>query len=105
MNGWKSLHVPCACDILVTADSKGRAIAYIPLDKLPEANATSLGDTLRVSVEWIGPTRELIKEAKVIRCAMSSHGSRLCVKNRCITQLVTPPLVLCQFMHGSSLAL
>eukprot|EP00775_Hariotina_reticulata_P009988 gene9988-10143_t len=63
--------------IKVTTDSKGKAIAYIPLDKLPEGKATKLGDSLTISVEWIGPTRERIKETKIIRIENGSVRVRV----------------------------
>lgn len=62
--------VPLATGALnVTTDEQGRAVAEIPLGKLPPGNATQVGDTLSLVAEWIGPTRERIVELKSVRIA------------------------------------
>ncbi|KAF8068259.1 hypothetical protein HT031_001946 [Scenedesmus sp. PABB004] len=55
--------------LTVTTDTAGKARAAIPLGALPPANATELGDTLGIVVEWVGPTRERVVERESVRIA------------------------------------
>jgi hypothetical protein len=48
-------------------DSKGKAQVTIPLGKLPEANISQAGETLKVDAVWIGPTRERITATKDVK--------------------------------------
>ena len=45
----------------VTTDDSGEALAVIDLGALKEA--PTLGLTLKIDVQWVGPTRELIEES------------------------------------------
>lgn len=45
----------------ITTDDSGKAFAVIDLNALKEA--PTLGSTLRIDVQWVGPTRELIEES------------------------------------------
>lgn len=49
----------------ITTDESGKALATINLGGLKEV--PSLGSTLRISVQWVGPTRELIKESASVK--------------------------------------
>ena len=47
----------------VLTDASGSASSLIKLGGLPAANATTDGDSLSVSVQWVGPTGELLRES------------------------------------------
>ena len=47
----------------VMTNSTGSATALIDLGSLPHANATQDGDSLSVTVQWVGPTGELIEQS------------------------------------------
>jgi hypothetical protein len=49
-----------------TTNAQGTATALIELGKLPAANQSEPGDSLRLSVTWIGPTREPIIASKSV---------------------------------------
>mmetsp|Transcript_14647 Transcript_14647/g.36469 ORF Transcript_14647/g.36469 Transcript_14647/m.36469 type:complete len:2268 (-) Transcript_14647:639-7442(-) len=51
----------------LTTDAAGMAAATIDLSALPPANASEAGDSLAVSVEWVGPTRERITRTATVR--------------------------------------
>lgn len=48
-------------------NAQGVATAVIELGKLPKANQSEPGDSLRLSVTWIGPTREAITASKTVK--------------------------------------
>lgn len=49
----------------ITTDESGRALATISLGGMKEV--PSLGSTLSINVQWVGPTRELIKESASVK--------------------------------------
>lgn len=51
----------------IVTDAGGTATSTISLSSLPVENATRAGDVLRVEVEWVGPTREVITQQGVVR--------------------------------------
>ncbi|KAG2489968.1 hypothetical protein HYH03_011597 [Edaphochlamys debaryana] len=53
----------------VTTDVTGKAVGRIDLGALPEAKRTSAGDSVAITVEWMGPTRELITKTASVRVA------------------------------------
>ncbi|WIA22673.1 hypothetical protein OEZ86_009641 [Tetradesmus obliquus] len=48
-------------------NTQGVATAVIELGKLPKTNQSEPGDSLRLSVTWIGPTREAITASKTVK--------------------------------------
>eukprot|EP00882_Tetradesmus_deserticola_P010136 GHRQ01010711.1.p1 GENE.GHRQ01010711.1~~GHRQ01010711.1.p1 ORF type:complete len:517 (+),score=185.74 GHRQ01010711.1:105-1553(+) len=48
-------------------NAQGIATAVIALGQLPKANQSEPGDTLRLAVTWIGPTREAITASKSVK--------------------------------------
>jgi hypothetical protein len=48
-------------------NAQGTATALIELGKLPKFNQSEPGDSLSLSVTWIGPTREAITANKEVK--------------------------------------
>ncbi|KAG2426455.1 hypothetical protein HXX76_011686 [Chlamydomonas incerta] len=67
-------HARAAGVLRITTDANGIATATVDLGALPEANRTTLYDSVGVSVEWVGPTRERIVETASIKVADAEYS-------------------------------
>ncbi len=59
---------------VATTDATGAASATIPLDTLPAANVSDPGSSLRVTAEWVGPTRERIVRTASVTLALAERS-------------------------------
>jgi hypothetical protein len=53
--------------VISKTNAQGVATALIELGKLPKANQSEPGDSLSLSVTWIGPTREAITASQSVK--------------------------------------
>ncbi|KAG2452414.1 hypothetical protein HYH02_002657 [Chlamydomonas schloesseri] len=67
-------HARASGVLRLTTDVNGVATATVDLGALPEDNRTTTYDTVAVSVEWIGPTRERVVETKTITLADTEYA-------------------------------
>lgn len=51
----------------LTTNSQGIATGTVDLSKLPSANVSDPGDILTLSVNWVGPTREVISASTTVK--------------------------------------
>ncbi|MEW5301344.1 MAG: hypothetical protein WDW36_004208 [Sanguina aurantia] len=63
--------------LVVTTNSSGMGQGVIDLRDLPLVNQTAAGDTLQVSVQWIGPTQELITQSGSVKLQPSPSTLQL----------------------------